>query len=165
MRHYFTPQGKTMKQTLKLLSVLSLLTLSTQAYDANKAASLNTFYSHMTHKACANSKLFIKGVDVMKMLQQKKPLLLLDVRTDAEAAIVGLTGDNALHISLDRLFHKESLDKLPTDRPVIVVCHSGIRATMAAMGLKQLGFKNIQVLKGGIVALAKADTPKNAPLK
>jgi len=154
-----------MKRVLSQAIFVLSLTLSTQAYDANKAASLDAFYSHMTHKACANSKLFIKGVDVMKMLQQKKPLLLLDVRTDAEAAIVGLTGDNALHISLNRLFHKENLDKLPTDRPMIIVCHSGIRATMAAMGLKQLGFKNIQVLKGGIIALAKADTPKNAPLK
>ena len=152
-----------MKQFVRNSLALLLLTLGAQAYDINKAQAMNGFYSHMTHKACADSKLFVKADDIMKMLRSKKSLLLLDVRTNAEANIVGLTGDNALHISIDTLFQKENLDKLPTDRPVIIVCHSGIRATMAAIGLKQLGFKNIQVLKGGIVALSHADTPKNAP--
>ena len=40
-----------------------------------------------------------------------------------------------------------------------------ILSPMAAMGLKMIGIKNVQVLKGGIVALAGADTTKNAPLK
>ena len=149
------------------LTSLSLAVLSTyaSAYDNTKAANLENFYAHMTQKACADSKLFMKAGDVMKMLRDKKTFALLDVRTDGEANIVALSGENAMHISLDKLFKKENLDKLPTDKPIVIVCHSGTRATLAAIGLKRIGFKKVHVLKGGLIALAKADNPKNAPLK
>lgn len=155
-----------MKKPL-LLSLLAGMALSTGtfAYDAEKAKQLEHFYSHMTQKACADSKLFLKAEDVMKMFREKKPFVLLDVRTKGENAIVSISSENAMHIPVESVFKAENLDKLPTDRPVIVVCHSGTRATMAVMGLKQVGFKNIQVLKGGFVALADATNTKNAPLK
>jgi rhodanese-related sulfurtransferase len=139
--------------------------MNLMAYDAQKAEELNKFYSHMTQKACADSKLFIKADDTLKMLREKKLFSFLDVRTDGENNILSLSGENALHIPLNVLFQKENLDKLPTDKPIIVVCHSGTRATLAAIGLKRLGFKKVHVLKGGMVALAKANNPKNAPLK
>jgi len=155
-----------MKNTLRTatLSVL-LLTASANAYDAAKAEELRKFYAHMTQKACADSKLFVKAVDVMKLLKEKKPVTLLDVRTNGEASVISLSGDNALHIPISELFKKENLEKLPTDKPIMVICHSGTRATLAAIGLKRVGFKKIHVVKGGLVALAKANNPKNAPSK
>ena len=148
-------------------ALLGSLTLSASlfAYDAAKAAQFDAFYSHMTQKACANSTLFVTGEDAMKLLREGKPVTLLDVRTDAEAAVVALSTPAALHIPMERLFQKASLDRLPDDRPILIVCHSGIRAVMAAVSLKMIGIKNVQVLKGGITALAKANTPANAPLK
>ena len=143
----------------------TLFSLSANAYDAVKAESLDTFYSHMTQKACADSKLFTTGEDVMKMFREKSKFTLLDVRTPGENAIVSVTSSNALHIPVEKLFAKANLDKLPTDQPIIIICHSGTRATMVAMGLKQIGFSNVQVLKGGLIALANANNPKNAPLK
>ena len=154
-----------MKQTFKSTVSILLLTLSANAYDATKAKDFNAFYSHMTQKACADSKLFIKAKDVMKMLRDKKPFTMLDVRTDGEASVISLSGDNALHLPINVLFKKENLDKLPTDKPIVVVCHSGTRATLAAIGLKRVGFKKVHVIKGGLVALAKANNPKNAPIK
>jgi len=154
-----------MKKFIYSLLVLSLLSVNAMAYDANKAEELSKFYSHMTQKACADSKLFLKAIDVMKMLQEKKEFFMLDVRTDGENNVLALSGENALHIPINVLFKKENLDKLSTDKPIVVVCHSGTRATLAAIGLKRLGFKKIHVLKGGMVALAKANNPKNAPLK
>jgi len=154
-----------MKKLIYSTVAISLLNINLMAYDAPKAEELNKFYSHMTQKACADSKLFIKAKDVLKMLREKKPFSFLDVRTYGENAILSLSGENALHIPLNILFKKENLDKLPTDKPIIVVCHSGTRATLTAIGLKRLGFKKIHVLKGGIIALAKADNPKSAPLK
>jgi len=119
----------------------------------------------MTQKACADSKLFVKAKDVMKLLKDKKPVTLLDVRTDGEASVISLSGDNAMHIPISELFKKENLDKLPTKTPLMIVCHSGTRATLAAIGLKRIGFKNVHVIKGGMIALAEADNPKNAPMK
>jgi rhodanese-related sulfurtransferase len=150
-----------------LLSLLSALSLGSSAfgYDSATAAKFDAFYSHMTQKACANSTLFISAESVMKMLREQKPLLLLDVRTQAEADVVALSTPAALNIPMEHLFEKASLDKLPTDRPILIVCHSGSRATMAAVSLKMSGIKNVQVVKGGIIALATADSTKNAPQK
>jgi len=154
-----------MKKTLLSTLTFALLTVSAHAYDDTKAKELNTFYSHMTQKACADSKLFIKAKEVMKRLKEKKDITLLDVRTDGEASVIALSGDNALHMPISELFKKENLDKLPTDKPIMVVCHSGTRATLAAIGLKRIGFKKVHVVKGGLVALAEANDPKNAPTK
>jgi len=154
-----------MKKTLLSTLTFALLTVSANAYDDTKAKELNTFYSHMTQKACADSKLFIKAKEVMKLLKEKKDITLLDVRTDGEASVIALSGDNALHMPISELFKKENLDKLPTDKPIMVVCHSGTRATLAAIGLKRIGFKKVHVVKGGLIALAEANNPKNAPVK
>jgi rhodanese-related sulfurtransferase len=144
---------------------LSLLSMNLMAYDANKAEEFSKFYAHMTQKACADSKLFMPADKVMKMLRDKKDFVMLDVRTDGENSVLALSGENALHIPINVLFEKENLDKLPADKTLVVVCHSGTRATLAAVGLKRLGFKKVHVLKGGMVALAKANNPKNAPMK
>ena len=154
-----------MKRLLQSAAAVLVLALSANAYDTTKAQELNGFYSHMTQKVCANSKLFVKATDVMKMLREKKQFTMLDVRTDGEAAVISLSGENALHIPINVLFKKENLDKLPSNKPIIVVCHSGTRATLAAIGLKRLGFKQAHVVKGGLIALAKANNPKNAPIK
>jgi rhodanese-related sulfurtransferase len=135
------------------------------AFDANKAEEFNAFYSHMTQKACADSKLAIDSDEVMQMLREEKKFTFLDIRTEGEMAVLGLKTPNTLAIPLQHLFEKESLEKLPKDELIVVVCHSGTRATMAVASLKMLGFKNTRVMKGGIVALAQGDTPKNAPLK
>jgi len=154
-----------MNKSILTLIAAAALTSSAFAYDTAKAAEFNGFFSHMTHKACANSTLFVKADDVMKMLRDAKPMLLLDLRTEGEASVVGLGTAGSRHVPVEHLFEKANLNALPTDRPIILVCCSGSRATMAAMGLKMIGIKNVQVLKGGIVALAASDTTKNAPLK
>ena len=149
----------------KIISLALSLVLGSQllGYDENKAKGYEKFYSHMTQKACANSKLFIDAKDAMKMFKEGKKSLFIDVRSEGEASVFGFSAKNSMHIPINKLFEKQNLDKIPTDIPVIMVCHSGTRGTMAAMGLKQLGFKNIHVLKGGFVALANADTPAAAP--
>lgn len=150
----------------KILSATLLsISLSTAAfsYDAAKAEESEKFFSHFSQKACAESKLFMDAEKVMEAVRKGSGYLLLDVRTNGEASVIKISDKNSVHIELMHLFEKKNLDTLPTDKPIIVVCHSGSRAIMAAIGLKQIGFKNVHVLKGGLVALSDADTPKNAP--
>ena len=154
-----------MKKIISSTVLVAALAVNSMAYDSAKAEGFNKFFSNFTQKACADSKLFIESEEVMKMLRDNAKFTLLDIRTIGEAGIVAVTAENGVHIPLKNLFEKASLDKVPTDMPVVVVCHSGTRATIAAIGLKQLGFKQVHVLKGGLVALADADTPKNAPMQ
>lgn len=154
-----------MKKIISISLITASLAFNLSAYDIQKANSLNNFYSHMTQKACANSTLFISGEDSMKMIREKKDFVFLDIRTESENSLVSLSSSNAIYIPLKNLFTKEALDKLPTDKPILIVCHSGVRATMAAMGLQQIGIKNLHVVKNGLIGLATANNPKNAPLK
>lgn len=144
---------------------LSALAVNVSAYDSVKAEGFNKFFSHVTQKHCANSKLAIESDEAMKMLREKKPFTFLDIRTEGEMAVLGLKTPNTLEIPLQHLFEKKNLDKLPKDELIVLVCHSGTRATMVVASLKMIGFKKIRVMRGGMVALAKGDNPKNAPLK
>ena len=144
---------------------VSTLAVNVSAYDSVKAEGFNKFFSHVTQKHCANSKLAIESDEAMKMLREKKPFTFLDIRTEGEMAVLGLKTKNTLEIPLQHLFEKKNLERLPTDELIVLVCHSGTRATMVVASLKMIGFKKIRVMRGGMVALAKGDNPKNAPLK
>lgn len=145
--------------------LLSTFVLNLLAFDADKAEDFNAFYSHMTQKACAASKLSIGSDEVMQMLREEKKFTFLDIRTKGELAVLGLKTASTIEMPLEHLFEKENLSKLPTDELIVIVCYSGTRATMAAASLKMLGFKNTRVMKGGIVGLAQGNTPKSAPLR
>jgi rhodanese-related sulfurtransferase len=52
--------------------------------------------------------------------------------------------------------HKEELDPA---RPMVVVCHSGARAALAAATLDDMGYPDVAVLEGGLAAWTAAGLP------
>ena len=131
------------------------------AYDADMAKKINKTFSHYSLENLNNSKMLVDAETVMKMLKKKEDFLFLDIRTINEIGVVGLRTDNTLEIPFDVLFQKENLDRLPKEKAIVIVCHSGNRALQVATSLEILGFKNAKVLYGGIIALAKSDSTKN----
>jgi rhodanese-related sulfurtransferase len=152
-----------MKIEKKIAGVLLALFCSTSlfAYDANLAKEINKTFSQYSLENLNNSKMLIDSDSIIKMLKKGDDFVLLDIRTIQEVSIVGLRTKNRLEIPFDVLFEKENLDKLPTDKPIVIVCHSGSRALQAATSLDMIGFKNAKVLYGGIMALAKSDSTLN----
>lgn len=71
---------------------------------------------------------------------------LVDVRDDWELGIAALPG--ALHIPLPQL--PASLDALDPARPVVLLCHHGMRSLQAAIWLRQQGFGGATSVAGGI---------------
>jgi len=138
-----------------------LWSVNLYAYDVDMAQKINKTFSHYSLENLNNSKMIVDADTLMKMLEKKEDFLLLDIRTVNEISIVGLRTDNTLEIPLDVLFQKENLDRLPKEKDIVIVCHSGSRALQAATALEILGFKNAKVLYGGIIALAKSDSTKN----
>ncbi len=153
---------KTMKWG-RVVLLASLLGVNLSAYDANLAQTFDKTFSQYSQDFLNNSKMLVDANSVMKMLQKKEGFVLLDIRTPAEMNVLGLKTKNTLEIPFDHLFKKENLDRLPKDRPLVIVCHSGSRALQAATALEMIGFKNAKVLYGGIIALAQSDSTKNAP--
>jgi rhodanese-related sulfurtransferase len=61
---------------------------------------------------------------------------------------------NAVHIPLGSLENK--LSRVPSDKPVVVVCRSGMRARSATKLLRQHG-RDAHLLTGGMHAWQRAD--------
>jgi rhodanese-related sulfurtransferase len=89
-----------------------------------------------------------------KLLLNEK-LCLLDVRLSWEYELCSLT--NSLHIPLQEL--KDRLVEIPRDRPIVILCHHGVRSQQAAKLLIQANFQNVFSLEGGIDAWAKQIDP------
>ncbi len=90
----------------------------------------------------------------------KKDALILDVRTPEEHQSVTLERNHWL-VPLNELdaagFIREH--KLDGSTPLYILCRSGKRAAIAAQKFKKEGFKNVIVIRGGIIAAEKAGLP------
>lgn len=86
--------------------------------------------------------------ETVELERTKGRLNILDVRSSAEFAEDHI--DGALHIHAG--FLKDRLYEIPTGRPLVVVCESGDRSSLAASFLKKNGFKDVRNLSGGMTA-------------
>lgn len=91
---------------------------------------------------------------------RSKDTLVLDVRSEAEWRTGHIEG--ATHIMLGDLPHQAQ--KLPKDRPIVCVCGSVYRSTIAAGGLAKNGFSSVESMDGGMAAWNNRNSPsKNRP--
>ena len=145
---------------LGFASSLLLLTASASAYDTKLAEKLDSFYENITFDALAHSTLFLKPDAFIAEINNDPSIVIIDVRTSKEQAFIKTGYKNTLEIPLEELFEAKNLDRIPSDKRLIILCHSGVRAFPAALNLKMLGFKNVQVLENGIVGMAQISSPK-----
>jgi rhodanese-related sulfurtransferase len=82
--------------------------------------------------------------------------LLLDVREPWEHAICRIDGSELLPMRQV----PASFGQLDQERPVVVICHHGIRSQQVARFLDQQGFRRVINLRGGIAAWASDVDPE-----
>jgi rhodanese-related sulfurtransferase len=82
-------------------------------------------------------------------------LLLLDVREMEEWLAGHIPG--SVHIPLGEVALR--IGELDPDRPVVAICHSGVRSLYAVDILLKSGFRNARSLTGGIIAWAEEGQP------
>lgn len=82
--------------------------------------------------------------------REKTPHFLLDVRQPEEYATARIAG--AVLIPLSEL--PERLAELPSDRPLVVMCHHGMRSAHAVRHLREAGRDAVN-LTGGIDAWSR----------
>lgn len=80
-----------------------------------------------------------------KELDEKKGMVLLDVRTDKEYEEGHIPG--AVHIQLSEIGDK--IKKLKKDKELVVFCQNGNKSIWAIKRLMGMGYKNLYNLKGG----------------
>lgn len=91
--------------------------------------------------------------ELKSWLDQGREVILLDTRNDYETLTGKFKGAHELNIRTFRTFPEEA-KKLPEEwknKTVVSYCTGGIRCEKAAPYLKDIGFKDIHQLEGGIL--------------
>lgn len=92
-----------------------------------------------------------------ELIKNKKNAILLDVRTPKEVASEHLV--NSTHLDFFSNSFKSELEKLDKSKTVLVYCLSGGRSGKTMTVLKEMGFKEIYNLEGGIAGWKEAGLP------
>ena len=83
------------------------------------------------------------------LAEHRNAVTVLDVRSEDE--VEGPDGriETSLHIPLQDLEQRQA--ELPSDRPLVVVCHAGSRSALATQQLLKAGFDRVANLRGGLL--------------
>ncbi|WP_245939778.1 rhodanese-like domain-containing protein [Stenomitos frigidus] len=82
----------------------------------------------------------IGNVEALKSLMADRQPLLVDVRSPSEYRSGHIPG--ATNIPLQQM--ARNLNKIPTDRPVVLYCSTGYRSAMGVMTLHLLNYDNVR---------------------
>lgn len=107
------------------------------------------------HAGLAGEDLDVEPSEVLRRIQQGQALQLVDVREPVELQISALPG--AVSIPLAQLMQR--LDEVDRDRPVVLLCRTGVRSVRALHLLAAQGYSQVFSLKGGINAWAEQVDP------
>jgi hydroxyacylglutathione hydrolase len=94
-------------------------------------------------------------VGLEALAARSSEVAVVDVREPSEFAAGHVPGA----ISLPQAELASRLDEIPSDRPVLLVCHSGARSLRAAQFLKQQGYERVANVAGGTKAWTLAGHP------
>lgn len=97
----------------------------------------------------------INPQDLKARLERDDRPLLLDVRQDWETRLCRLA--NAVHIPIEEI--ELRTDELDPNDEIVVYCHQGVRSAAVAEYLRQLGFRDVKNLAGGVDAWARTVDP------
>lgn len=93
--------------------------------------------------------------DVKARIDANNPLVLLDIRENAELDICKLP--HAQHMPMRQVIANRQA--IPRDKPVIVFCHTGVRSAALVGRLRKAGFDNVLNMIGGIDAWSRYIDP------
>ena len=97
----------------------------------------------------------ISPQDLKARLDSHQAPILVDVRQDWETKLCRLA--NSVHIPIEEI--EVRVDELNPEDEIVVYCHQGVRSAAVAQYLRQLGFKNVKNLAGGLDYWARAVDP------
>lgn len=127
-------------------------TQAKQAAQTMTEMGIHTFYlkggmSNISENLVSSSQTVVNSEELMNRLADDEDLYLLDVRQPDE--LLKSKIDGSMNIPLAEIFQPNGMEGIPTDKPVVVICGSGNRATIASYALAQEGI-DFQILEGGI---------------
>ena len=133
---------------LSLVILLNACSKPPEAEETNKEeSSANPSAKLISHKN-------VGPEDAKKLIDSDDPAVILDIRTPFEVKAGSIDGSTNINYYGDNF--KEEVGKMDRNKPLIVHCRSGGRSTESLEIFRELGFKNVYHLDGGIMAWEKA---------
>lgn len=146
--------------TVMLASML--VAAPTAAYDRGKAEAYAQMFTSVQGPKAGKELHLIKVDQFVEDVRAGRQYVTVDIRTPGETRFFTGNMPGHLVIPLNELFKHDQLARLPDDKPIILLCKSGTRATAAATALRNMGFEETYVLKGGFKGLSAYLGPKEA---
>ena len=100
----------------------------------------------------------ISAKDLKARLDAGEDIDIIDVREDWEVNIGTLP--SAIHIPMNDI--PDSVDTIAKEKPVVIMCHTGVRSEQVVLWLESEDFDNVLNLVGGIAAW-KRDVDPSIP--
>ena len=132
-----------------------LVFTSCSAEEDRQPPASKTAVSSAESAAGGNRFKSISGVEAQGLIQQKKDLLVIDVRTPQERRQVRLP--DSLFIPIGDVMRGRLA--VPKEQPLLVVCAVGGRSYVVGKALLAMGHQEIYNLDGGIEAWRRARLP------
>ena len=121
---------------------------------ASKAEPPRNMAAILRHNLGEADATTIAPADLQALREEQRDTVLLDVRSRLE--FEGSWIDGATNLPLEELDAR--VDEVPEQREVVVVCRTGVRATIAAEALARSG-RRARVLEGGMQGWRRARLP------
>jgi rhodanese-related sulfurtransferase len=131
-----------------------LVSAPTLAFDREGAAEYARMFAPVQGPKAGKHLHMIKPQQFVDEVRAGMEYVTVDIRTPGETRFFTGNLPGHLTIPLNELFQEEQLAKLPADKPIVVLCKSGTRATAVATALRGIGFEETYVLKGGFMKLS-----------
>jgi rhodanese-related sulfurtransferase len=131
-----------------------LVAVPSAAYDRGEAEGYAQMFASVQGPKAGKYLHLIKPDQFVNEVRAGKQYVTVDIRTPGETRFFAGNLPGHLEIPLNELFTHDQLAKLPDDKPIILLCKSGTRATAVATALRDIGFEETYVLKGGFKALS-----------
>ena len=153
-----------MKKLTTIIVGLLAMCISSVAwtYDTAVAQSYAKLFEPVAGATAGKALHLMSPAAFVKGIQKGTKFVAVDVRTPFEVGVFSVSMADGLAIPANQIFHPENLDRLPTDRPVVIICQSGFRALAVGTGLRHIGFDNVFILKGGFKGLSTFMGPKES---
>jgi glyoxylase-like metal-dependent hydrolase (beta-lactamase superfamily II)/rhodanese-related sulfurtransferase len=90
--------------------------------------------------------------ELNQLMKSDSGIVLVDTRSAQEFARIKIP--DAKNIPAPDLRHRHS--ELPKDKPVVIICSTGMRSSLAASILQSKGFKDVKSVAGGMFGYAAA---------
>ncbi len=145
---------------MKSLFLALLLAVSAQAASADDPLSGRDLVKMAERK--------ITSIDTATLLQRLKKhpnLLLVDVRMPDEVRRMGGTIDAPGNVVIPRGWLEFRIRQyaLDADTPIVVYCGANIRSPLAALTLRQMGYRNVVNYADGFIGWKRVGLPVKAP--